>query len=495
MNEGDLSFGEVISTCTSLQMEESGSQWSNFYLDASPEIPQINKTDKGIFEPNILYRGSENWLARFSKDNDVGHQRESIRQEVRALFAGWLKMQNVCLLLGAGSSLYVTKFIGAGLFDYIRSILAGRKSEKTLNELLQQASDPDNVRYNFERFLSQLTAWEALCESKIWPMDRMQPNIPLKGVRKRDGKVYALQELLLDIERAIILICNVDLPPSRLSDVGQGTLKWNVTPHEALLAKLTTRNPQQGRAKIFTTNYDTLIEQAMDRLGIIYSDGFTGTVMRRFNPISYDLDLYYPGEITQGRVRRFDKVLHLYKLHGSINWRRTSSKAGDPYGIMFCNEHLPKASDLQKSSGLSLDAVLNKDEGLAILPRASKFGETLAMPFAHLFRMFSLTLTEPQTVLIISGYSGSDEHINRLIEDALGNPAFVCVIVDPNPSQWARKLCQADACGRVYCLGGQWGTFEFFCQHILPDLEVLDTELAIAKTMRDLWRPKNEKEY
>ena len=61
----------------------------------------------------------------------------------------------------------------------------------------------------------------------------------------------------------------------------------------------------------------------MDRLGILYSEGFTGTVTRRFNPSAYDLDYYYPGELGEGRVRRYHKVAHLYKLHGSTNWRKS----------------------------------------------------------------------------------------------------------------------------------------------------------------------------
>lgn len=93
---------------------------------------------------------------------------------------------------------------------------------------------------------------------------------------------------------------------------------------------------------------------------------------------------------------------------------------------------------------------------------------------------------------MIIGYGGWDEHINRLVEDALTNPGFTCVFIDPSPSAWARKLAHADACGRVYCLGGPWGKFENFAQYILPDIEVLNTELKIAKTLRDLRRYQGE---
>ena len=62
-------------------------------------------------------------------------------------------------------------------------------------------------------------------------------------------------------------------------------------------------------------------EQAIERLGIQYFDGFSGRANARFDPSVYGLDIHYPGEVAEGRVRRFDKFLHFYKLHGSIHWQ------------------------------------------------------------------------------------------------------------------------------------------------------------------------------
>jgi hypothetical protein len=259
-----------------------------------------------------------------------------------------------------------------------------------------------------------------------------------------------------------------------------------VLPQEAFLAKLVARDPQQGRARIFTTNYDTLIEQAMDRLGIIYSDGFSGIVHRRFNPTAYDLDFYYPGEVSEGRVRRYDKVIQLYKLHGSINWRSSTLQAGDPFGIHFDSRPLPNEEKVLKEPNL-LDSALGETEAsLGILPISTKYGETLTMPYAHLFRLMFASFKEPQTVCFIIGYKGWDKHINRIVEDSLTNPSFNCVFVDPSLSEWAKALLNADYCGRVYAFEGEWGKFENFAINVFPDVEMLKTDLMIAKTMRDL---------
>ena len=163
-----------------------------------------------------------------------------------------------------------------------------------------------------------------------------------------------------------------------------------------------------------------------------------------------------------------------------------------PFGIVF-QSVMPLKDCALKDDAFS--SLLREGEGLAILPTAGKYGETLAMPYAHLFRAFAHSLAQPQTVLFIIGYSGWDAHVNQIVEDALTNPGFSCVVIDPSPSEWARRLCAADYSGRVYCFGGEWGTFEFFAKHVMPDLEILNTELKVAATLRDLQKARSPQEF
>lgn len=74
-----------------------------------------------------------------------------------------------------------------------------------------------------------------------------------------------------------------------------------VAPHLSFLAKLVARDSNLGRAHLFTLNYDTLFEQALELLGIQYFDGFTGRADARLDPSVYGLDIYYPGEQVFGR--------------------------------------------------------------------------------------------------------------------------------------------------------------------------------------------------
>jgi hypothetical protein len=471
--------------------------WGKLKFDktstALEKSPPVTETPDEAKKPCLLLRGQENLLARIwteEKPEITDEVLSDIRQEVRALCAQWLKMQNVNALIGAGASKYVTGFIGRELYEQVVMILADRASRKTLEEILTLAGNPEDVGVRFEEFLSQLTNLVTLLRGESGPLAKVTHGWSLGELGTNEEAATRLQELLLDIERAIIVSCNVTLRESELM-----LSPFPITPHEAFLAKLVSRDPQQGRALLFTPNYDTLLEQAMDRLGIMYADGFTGTILRRFNPACYDIDLYYPGEVAAGRVQRYDKVLHLYKIHGSIHWRRSAPQAGDPFGILFDSQPLPSREKVRAAPEV-LDEVLSPPasgearQGLAILPTASKFGETISMPYAHLFRAMAQALREPQTASFVIGYSGWDQHINRIIEDSLTNPGFTCVIINPTLSDWARKLASSDYSGRVYAFSGDWATFEFFALQMLPDLEILKTDLAIARTLRDLQKTR-----
>ena len=197
-----------------------------------------------------------------------------------------------------------------------------------------------------------------------------------------------------------------------LSSTGEDKLRA----HEELLRRILLRSTTLPRAKIFTLNYDLILERALDNLGVHYFDGFLGTITRILRTESYHYDLYYPGETTEGRVSRVDRVLHLYKLHGSISWRRrTTSPAGD----VIINHVRPDD---------------NEFGDVMIYPSPLKVTEMNGYPYAEMFRHFSSHIHQPQTVLLVIGYRFQDSHINRLIYQALSIPSFVLIIVTPTLS-------------------------------------------------------------
>jgi len=317
------------------------------------------------------------------------------------------------------------------------------------------------------------------------------PRSPFSGVQWRGGLPNPThQELLWFVEhigKAIFAECALTLPDSDQSALAE----TEIAPHLAFLSKLVARDSNLGRAHLFTLNYNTLFEQALEVLGIQYFDGFTGRADARFDPSIYGLDIYYPGEIAEGRVRRFDKFLHFYKLHGSIHWqiRDEELRARHPdLRDLKSYRSLDAAGKAQRLTKLSSDLLV-----AGILPTANKFAQTLTMPFAHLFRSFQIRLSAPQTFLLVLGYGFGDDHVNRIVEAALMNPSLVMLVVEPNPhsSTIERIRRYKDLGKRAFVLTpieaafkqGEYklATFDDFARSVMPDVQWLEDFLRLRR--------------
>jgi len=190
--------------------------------------------------------------------------------------------------------------------------------------------------------------------------------------------------------------------------------KWDA--HQTFFARLLrSRRADLPRPRIFTTNYDLVIERSLDGLGVPYIDGFSGTIERRMNLETYNYDIYRTHAATQEVVGRVDSMLHIYKLHGSLNWR---FDAEGQAGTVVTRE-IPDAPQ--------------GDDGLVLIyPTPAKERDTLAFPYSDLLRLFSNTLQVPDTALLCIGYGFADEHINRIITGSLSsNQSLSLLVVDP----------------------------------------------------------------
>ena len=335
---------------------------------------------------------------------------------------------------------------------------------KNKNEIISRVNSNDKkpIKMNYESVLSLLYRWRSATMNG--------------GVRLRlDGDLTVvtnareLDVCLNQAKRALIRQCT--LPKNN-------TAPDSLKTHKNFLKKVLTRPLNLKRVNIFTPNYDTLIEQAADAEGIVLIDGFVGTIRRIFRPESYDHDLYFPAETTEGRVHRLDRVIHLYKLHGSINWC-----AGDP--------------DWDNPYGVSIQSIPEDDTtSVLIYPTPTKYGETLGMPYSELLRRFAWATVRPQTTLFVIGYGFGDDHINAIILQSLAIPSFTLVIVDPSvpdadPSadKFVARL-RAEKDRRVWIFSGETlGKFDGFVKNVLPDLRDEEILEKVMKTYRSL-RPE-----
>jgi hypothetical protein len=154
------------------------------------------------------------------------------------------------------------------------------------------------------------------------------------------------------------------------------------------LAAWAARASYRLPVELFTVNYDLLLETALDRLRVPYFDGFIGTLKARFYT---ELVEDMPG--SERGVPSF--FVRLWKLHGSVNWAweddRQIIRLGHP---------------------------VTGEAAAAIYPSDAKYEESRRVPFVVLQDRLRRALYVPETLVIISGYSFNDAHLNELIFDA-----------------------------------------------------------------------------
>lgn len=139
---------------------------------------------------------------------------------------------------------------------------------------------------------------------------------------------------------------------------------------------------------IFTTNYDTLLEDALALNKVPYWDGFAG------GAVAHRTQRYGEPAPTNGQRA------NLIKMHGSIDWFLCNK--GYVWRVRD-NDRYPKA-----------------DRRVLIYPQATKYIATQQDPFSSQFDLFRKSLNSPQSnTLAVCGYSFGDDHINNEIEFAL----------------------------------------------------------------------------
>ena len=132
--------------------------------------------------------------------------------------------------------------------------------------------------------------------------------------------------------------------------------------------------------EVFTTNYDLLIEQALEDSDIPYFDGFAGALTPSFDVQAMEEDKLPP------------RWARLWKLHGSINWHRDN-------GRIFRG--------------------VREGQSPVIHPSHLKYQESRRLPYLAMMDRLRKYLGQPSAVLIICGYSFRDQHVNDVIVQGL----------------------------------------------------------------------------
>lgn len=277
-----------------------------------------------------------------------------------ALFAGGLsaklatRSRHVCGFLGAGASKACGLPDVATLQASISSQLADedRKAFKRLTS-----------KRNLEQALSRLRRIQAVVETG----DHVD-GLSGEQAEKLDGTIC---RIIIDE----LTTTEVDLEPVNN------------------LAAWVARADYVKPLELFTVNYDSLLEQALEAKAIPYFDGFVGSLKARFRTDMVEASR----EDAEVCLPSF--YARLWKLHGSINWTWDTDSAAPQ--VVRLGSSIPSGSLA------------------AIFPSDAKYAESRRMPFVVLQDRLRRALNEPETLFLVSGYSWADDHLNELIFDAV----------------------------------------------------------------------------
>lgn len=280
---------------------------------------------------------------------------------------------NIAVLTAAGTSMDNGVNHGKtrdGLWDYCKDEIEGAKQILKDKGLFSGNISEEYTKKNIEHFLSHLLMVEKI------------------GQKIEDGKGT---NIIHALKKKIASACSLELDSSNRH-------------HGDFIAKLTARKPSDPRLQLFTTNYDTLFEQAAHKRGYTIIDGFSFSYPRIFNGLNFDYDIVYRNRTRVKNEESFvPKVFHLYKLHGSVDWEQ-------------------RGDGVYQTEKVEMPCI--------VYPASNKYESSYEQPYFEMMAHFQQTLRKDGTLLIVVGFGFADKHIQNVIKEAvLQNQNFHLLIV------------------------------------------------------------------
>ena len=296
------------------------------------------------------------WVLEVWKLHDLLSQRSALIQ----LLSG--DKRPIAMLLGAGCPMAVTvpgfeEPLISGISGITRSVVETVSGEHPLasvmTEVFRQCQADSGCEPTIEVILSHVRALSAVAGNEV----------------VRGFSAAQLTELDSVICETIEVLVNKELPSQ-------------VTPYHHL-ARWVGAIYREKPVELFTTNYDLLMEQALDEERVPYFDGFAGGRAPSFDTMAVEEDVLPP---------RWAK---LWKLHGSINWSQG--------GVGQVIRVQAGASGAKR----------------VIYPSQSKYEESRRMPYVVLLDRLKNFLRQSDAAMVTCGYSFGDQHINEVIVEQL----------------------------------------------------------------------------
>jgi hypothetical protein len=289
----------------------------------------------------------------------------------------------VAWLLGAGISFDASIPLMWPLTDRVRSLMNSGPHTALLNKVWEELPKDAHI----EHLLSHLGDYAALAERSHSKATAIGT---LKDIEQAHRAIVGhIAEIIRWGYRA--------KSDTQTEEIGRhGCSLVSVAGHSAFVEAL-FRTQHAGlrerrqAVRLFTTNYDTLLEDALALACVLYWDGFSG------GAVAFRTHRFGEAEPDAGYGA------HIIKLHGSIDWYLGSD--GKVWRV--------RDGDIYPS----------RETRVLIHPQSTKYVATQRDPFAAQFDLFRRTLARSvDNVLAVCGYSFGDDHINQEIELAMERP-------------------------------------------------------------------------
>lgn len=284
-------------------------------------------------------------------------------------------------LLGAGISYSARIPLMYPLTARINAMAVGSPHEPLIKVVLAELPDGSHI----EHLLSHLADYTALAERS------RTTSAQIGAVTYSHKQLTDAHEAILSWIATTIRWGYIPAAGEKAEDIGTTTnALTRIDEHSAFIGALfnTAQAGLQYRrrpVRIFTTNYDTLIEDAVALAQIPYWDGFSG------GAVAFRSHRFGQEEPKTG-IRAC-----VVKLHGSIDW------------------HLGEDGKVWRVR--DLDSYPTRKGQILIHPQATKYAATQRDPFAAQFDLFRRALSSSEdNVLAVCGYGFGDDHINQEIE-------------------------------------------------------------------------------
>ncbi|MDE3016272.1 MAG: SIR2 family protein [Pseudomonadota bacterium] len=335
------------------------------------------------------------------------HNLDQYMSDLRQILAQGKK--RIGILLGAGTpvSINISKTEGkheplipaiAGLTETVKKSLSNDESA-LVTSVIKSLGEAANIEDILSKIRSLSSALKG-SDQKIGPYTQKHYDDAAKAICKKIGEVV-----------------NCKLPS-------------NETPYNRLAGWIGGTDREHA-VEIFTSNYDLLMEEALENAKIPFFSGFSG-----FHEPFFDAASISSNDDLPSRWAR------LWKLHGSLGW-----------GV---NEK----GELVSGKG--------REASELIYPDHLKYDHIQKLPYTALFDRLRKFLMTPDTLLLSCGFSYCDSHVSAVINEALtANPAasvFAFLYQEIDKESAAKELAlkrsnfSAYACDKavISCMAGKW---------------------------------------